>query len=64
MRVTWLARIATEMRTVDELSLDDIKTICESIPVRAINLGTGENALHSEFRQILAYLKERKVKIT
>lgn len=49
---------------VANLSLDDIKTICESIPVRAVNLGTGENALHPEFRQILAYLKEREVKIT
>ncbi len=49
---------------VDNLSLDDIKLLCESIPVRAINLGTGENALHPEFRQILAYLKEREVKIT
>jgi radical SAM protein with 4Fe4S-binding SPASM domain len=49
---------------VDNLSLDDIKILCESILVRAINLGTGENALHPEFRQILAYLKEREVKIT
>jgi radical SAM protein with 4Fe4S-binding SPASM domain len=49
---------------VDELSLDDIKTLCESIPVRAINLGTGENALHPKFNQILAYLKERELKVT
>ena len=49
---------------VDNLSLDDIKTIYDSIPVRAINLGTGENALHPEFRQILQYLREREVKTT
>ncbi len=49
---------------VDYLSIYDIKTLCESIPLRAINLGTGENALHPEFMRILAYLREREVKIT
>jgi len=49
---------------VDYVSLDDIKTLCESIPVRVINLGTGENALHPRFKQIIAYLNERAVKIT
>src|SRR5262249_24833122 len=49
---------------VDHLSLADIKILCESIPVRAINLGTGENALHPEYKEILTYLKERDVKIT
>lgn len=48
----------------DNLSLDDVKLLCESIPMRAVNLGTGENALHPEFRQILAYLYEREVRIT
>ena len=53
-----------DVNGVDVLSLEDIKILCESIPVRAINLGTGESALHPEFRQIIAYLKEREVKIT
>jgi radical SAM protein with 4Fe4S-binding SPASM domain len=49
---------------VDNLSLDDIKNLCDSIPVRAINLGTGENALHPQFKQIISYLKDRDVKLT
>jgi len=49
---------------VHSLSLADVITLCESIPVRAINLGTGENALHPQFRKIIAYLRGRGVKTT
>jgi radical SAM protein with 4Fe4S-binding SPASM domain len=49
---------------IDRLSLDDVRRTCEALPIRAINLGTGENALHPEFRQILAYLHGRGVAIT
>lgn len=31
------------------------------MPVRSINLGTGENGLHPEFRQILRYLRDRGI---
>jgi radical SAM protein with 4Fe4S-binding SPASM domain len=44
---------------IDRLSLDDVRRICESVPVRAVNLGTGENGLHPEFHAILRYLRER-----
>ena len=44
---------------IDHLSLDDVRRICESVPVRSVNLGTGENGLHPEFHTILRYLRER-----
>lgn len=49
---------------VDHLSLDDIRILCDSIPVRAVNLGTGENALHPQFRHIIWFLKGRGVTMT
>jgi radical SAM protein with 4Fe4S-binding SPASM domain len=36
----------------------------ECLPVRSVNLGTGENGMHPEFREILAYLKTLPVKLT
>jgi radical SAM protein with 4Fe4S-binding SPASM domain len=48
----------------DRLSLDQVKSVMESIPVRSVNLGTGENGMHPEFKAILAYLRTRPVKLT
>jgi len=53
-----------DAETVHNLSLAEVIALCESIPVRAINLGTGENALHPEFREIISYLQGREVKTT
>jgi radical SAM protein with 4Fe4S-binding SPASM domain len=53
-----------DTETVHNLSLAEIISLCESIPVRVINLGTGENALHPHFREIMAYLQGRGVKTT
>ena len=41
---------------VERLSLQAIQRVCESIPVRSMNLGVGENGLHPEYHAILAYL--------
>lgn len=49
---------------IDRLSLDEVRRVCDSLPIRAINLGTGENALHPEFKPILRYLHERGLTIT
>ena len=35
---------------IDRLSLDDVRRVCENVPVRSVNLGTGENGLHPEFQ--------------
>jgi len=29
----------------------------ESLPIRSVNLGTGENGMHPQFREILDYLR-------
>lgn len=48
----------------DRLSLDHVKSVMERLPVRSVNLGTGENGMHPEFRTILAYLRTQPVKLT
>src|SRR5579862_742010 len=48
----------------DRLSLDQVKEVMESLPVRSVNLGTGENGMHPDFKAILSYLQTQPVKIT
>jgi len=48
----------------DRLSLEQVKSVMECLPVRSVNLGTGENGMHPEFKAILAYLRTRPVKLT
>src|SRR6201998_431019 len=48
----------------DRLSLDQVKSVMESLPVRSVNLGTGENGMHPDFKEILTYLRTRPVKLT
>jgi radical SAM protein with 4Fe4S-binding SPASM domain len=48
----------------DRLSLDQVKSVMERLPVRSVNLGTGENGMHPDFKAILAYLRTRDVKLT
>src|SRR5580700_8155978 len=48
----------------DRLSLDQVKSVMERLPIRSVNLGTGENGMHPEFRAILEYLREKSVKLT
>src|SRR5262249_50056674 len=49
---------------VDRLTLDQVRAVMERIPVRSVNLGTGENGLHPDFLPILAYLRAQPVKLT
>ena len=48
----------------DRLSLDQVKAVMERLPVRSVNLGTGENGMHPDFKAILAYLETKPVKLT
>jgi radical SAM protein with 4Fe4S-binding SPASM domain len=48
----------------DRLDLEQVREIVESVPLRSINLGTGENGLHPDFRAMLAYLRQQPVKLT
>ena len=48
----------------DRLSLNHVKSVMERLPVHSVNLGTGENGMHPDFRAILAYLRTRPIKLT
>src|SRR6266550_4177507 len=48
----------------DRLSLDQVKAVMERLPVRSVNLGTGENGMHPDFKAILGYLQTKPVKLT
>ena len=46
------------------LTLEEVKTICEHFPVSAMGMGTGENSLHPQFLEIVAYLRDQGIKLT
>src|SRR5438034_2060086 len=48
----------------DRRSLDQVKSVMECLPVGSVNLGTGENGMHPDFKAMLAYLRNRSVKLT
>ena len=48
----------------DRLSLDQVKFVMERLPIRSVNLGTGENGMHPEFRSILGYLRTQPIQLT
>jgi radical SAM protein with 4Fe4S-binding SPASM domain len=49
---------------VDRLNLDQVRAVMERLPVRSVNLGTGENGMHPDFKDILSYLRGLPVKLT
>lgn len=49
---------------VDRLTLDQVRAVMKSLPVRSVNLGTGENGMHPDFQHILAFLQSQDVKLT
>ena len=48
----------------DRLSLEQVKSVIESLPVRSVNLGTGENGMHPDYKAILTYLRAQPLKLT
>jgi len=48
----------------DRLFLDQVKAVMEHLPVRSVNLGTGESDMHPDFKAILPYLRTNPVKLT
>lgn len=48
----------------DRLSLDQVKSVIERLPIRSVNLGTGENGMHPDFKVILGYLRKQPIKLT
>src|SRR5712691_13085371 len=49
---------------VDRLRLDQVRAVMERLPIRSVNLGTGENGMHKDFQPILTFLKSQPVKLT
>ncbi|PYM62769.1 MAG: radical SAM protein [Candidatus Rokuibacteriota bacterium] len=48
--------------TVDRLSLETVRRVVSALPVASMNLGVGENGLHPEYRAVLDFLAERRIK--
>ncbi|MGH8055629.1 MAG: radical SAM protein [Candidatus Entotheonellia bacterium] len=46
---------------IERLTLQDVGRVCESIQVKSMNLGVGENGLHPEYHAILDYLAGRGI---
>src|ERR687888_2203204 len=49
---------------VDRLSLEQVRAVMQSLPVRSVNLGTGENGMHPDFKMLVAYLRSQPIKLT
>jgi radical SAM protein with 4Fe4S-binding SPASM domain len=46
------------------LSLGQVQAVMKSLPVRSVNLGTGENGLHPDFDVLVDYLRSQPIKLT
>jgi len=46
---------------VERLRLEDVRRVCESLPVRSMNFGVGENGLHPGFAAILEEVWSRGI---
>ncbi len=49
---------------IDNLTLDQVRQVCEAIPVDSVGMGTGENTLNPQFNEIVAYLHDRGVHLS
>src|SRR5258708_12839197 len=49
---------------LDRLSLEQVRAVMKSLPVRSVNLGTGENGMHPDFAELVSYLRSQPIKLT
>ncbi len=49
---------------LDRLGPEQLRTVLDSLPVRSVNLGTGENGMHPQFPQLLDLLRAEPIKLT
>lgn len=49
---------------IDQLTLEEVTGVCDCLPVRSVNLGTGENGLHPRYAEIVKALAARGVKLS
>jgi radical SAM protein with 4Fe4S-binding SPASM domain len=48
---------------VPRLSMKDLQAACEHLEISSVNLGTGESALHPQFHQMVAYLRQQGARL-
>jgi radical SAM protein with 4Fe4S-binding SPASM domain len=53
-----------ETDRIDQLTPAQVACVCDSLPIRSINLGTGENGLHPDYAAIVSLLAGRGVKLS
>jgi MoaA/NifB/PqqE/SkfB family radical SAM enzyme len=46
---------------MERLTLQDMQRVCDSLPVKSMNLGVGENGLHPDYHAILDFLASRGI---
>lgn len=46
------------------LTLNDVKQVCEALDVESVGLGTGENGLNPEYLEIIGYFRDRQIPVT
>lgn len=49
---------------VDRLAPEQVSAVLDTLPFRSVNLGTGENGMHPLFRDLLALIRTKSVKLT
>ncbi|HYS48206.1 MAG TPA: radical SAM protein, partial [Xanthobacteraceae bacterium] len=49
---------------LDRLSPDEVRAVMQRLPVRSVNLGTGENGMHPQFGAIVRWLRGQPIKLT
>ena len=49
---------------LDRISLEQVQRIVGALPVRSVNLGTGENGMHPDFHNIIRWLKDQPLRMT
>ena len=53
-----------ETERIDRLTAEQVTAVCDCLPVRSVNLGTGENGLHPDYAAIVRALGARGVKLS
>jgi radical SAM protein with 4Fe4S-binding SPASM domain len=46
------------------LTLQDVKTICENLEVGSVGLGTGENGMNPDYFKIIEYFRDKEIPVT
>ena len=53
-----------DQKHIVDLTLADVRTVCENLEIGSIGFGTGENGLNPEYFKIINYLHSRNIKMT